>query len=67
MAQNVTAQVLGGQATVFNGIETVQDLFNEMGLDGNYAVTVNGDAARLDTELDDFQFVSFAPAVKGGL
>lgn len=66
MAKNITAQVLGGAPKVIEA-GTVQDAMNALGLTGNYSATVNGDAADMDTELNDYEFVSFAPAVKGGL
>lgn len=65
MAKNITAQVLGGSPKVIEA-ETVQDAFNALGLNGNYTATINGDAAEMSDGLDDYSFVSFAQAVKGG-
>lgn len=65
-ARNVTAQVLGGEAQVLNGVETVGDALEELGLDGNYTATVNGEPVDLDYELSDYEFISFSSAVKGG-
>lgn len=65
MAQNVTAQVLGGQPRVIEA-ETVKEAFDTLNLSGNYTASINGEPASLDDELEDYNFVSFAPAVKGG-
>lgn len=66
MAKNITAMVLGGQNKVLNEVDTVQEVLNELGLEGSFAVTINGEPAELSSELNDYEFVSFAPAVKGG-
>lgn len=66
MAKNITGQVLGGQPKAGLEAATVGDVFEQLALSGSYTATVNGDAADLDDELDDYMFVSFAPAVKGG-
>lgn len=66
MAQNVTAQVLGGQPRVIEA-ETVQEAFDLLNLSGNYTASINGEPADLQDELEDYNFVSFAPAVKGGV
>jgi len=65
-AKNVTGQVIGGEECVFQGVRTVQNVFDNLGLEGNYTATVNGDPADMEDELDDFSFVSFSAAVKGG-
>jgi hypothetical protein len=65
-AKKVTAQVLGGEAQVLDCCKTVEDAFEELGLEGNYTATVNGEPVDMDYELSDFEYVSFAPAVKGG-
>lgn len=65
MAQNVTAQVTGGQAKVIEA-STVKEALNKLGLVGNYTATVNGSPASMDQGLGDYSFVSFATAVKGG-
>lgn len=66
MAKNVTVQALGGQPKVIEA-ETVLDCFKSLNLNGNYTASVNGDAAAMDDELEDYSFVSFAQAVKGGI
>lgn len=65
-AKNVTAQVLGGEAIVLEGVETVGDALKELELEGNYTATVNGEPADMDQELEDYEFISFSSAVKGG-
>ena len=66
MAKNITGQVLGGQPKAGLEAETVRDVFAKLELSGSYTATVNGDSADMDDALDDYMFVSFAPAVKGG-
>lgn len=66
MAKNVTAQVLGGSAKVLE-VDTVQDAYNQLKLDGKYTATINGEPADLDEEVEDYAFISFSAAVKGGL
>lgn len=65
-AKKVTAQVLGGEAQILDCVDTVQEAFEELGLEGSYTATVNGDPADMDQELSDYEYVSFSPAVKGG-
>ncbi len=65
MANNVTAQVLGGTPKVITA-ETVQDALNALNLTGNYTASINGETAELTDTLEDYNFVSFAAAVKGG-
>ena len=65
--KTVTIQVLGGQPVVANNIRTVRDAFNRLELAGNYTVSVNGDPANMDDILDEYSFVTFSPAVKGGV
>lgn len=67
MANNVTAQALGSQAKVLSNVSTVADVKAQLGLDGNYTATVNGEPADMEDELDDYSFVSFTKSVKGGL
>lgn len=64
MAQNVTAQVMGGQPKIFSDVETIKDLKGKLGL-SNHTATINGEPASDDESLDDYNFVTFAPAVKG--
>ena len=66
MAKNITGQVLGGIARPNLEGRRVRDIYQGLGLNGTYTATVNGETANMDEELDDYAFVSFAPAVKGG-
>lgn len=65
--KTVTIQVLGGQPVVANNVSTVREAYNRLGLDGRYTVSVNGDPANMDDSLDEYSFVTFSPAVKGGV
>jgi len=65
MANNVTACVLGGDPVVLNGVDTVGDVKTELVVEG-YTATVNGEPADDDFVLEDYEFVSLSPAVKGG-
>lgn len=64
MANQVTAQVFGGEPKSFNDVKTVLDIKRAMSVP-NHTATVNGEAASNDTVLEDFAFVTLAPAVKG--
>lgn len=66
MAQHAIAQVLGGDKTVLENVDTLQDVMDELELDGTYAASVNGEPATPDTEIPEGAFVSFAAPVKGG-
>jgi len=65
MANNVTAQVLGGQAQIKTASK-VSDLATSLDLGDNHSVKINGVSATYDTELKDYDFVSFGEKVKGG-
>ena len=62
---SIIACVLGGDPIRMEGLATVGKVREELGLE-NHAATVNGDPQDDDFELSDEDFVSFAPAVKGG-
>lgn len=64
MATKITAQAVGGQPKTFDNIQTVGELKEEMGLP-TYQASVNGEPADDDQELNDYEFVSLAPKVKG--
>lgn len=66
MAKNITAQALGGQAKTMEA-STVRDAFNQLGLSGNYTASINGNPASMDDDLNEYEFVTFAQAVKGGV
>jgi len=66
MARNITAQAVGGQPKTFTNEEmnTVGDVKAALELE-SYQATVNGEPADDDQELNDYEFVSLAPKVKG--
>lgn len=66
MAKNVIVQPLGGEKKIDETSNTVGEAKAKVGL-ASYTATVNGDSASDDQELEDGDFVSLAPAVKGGL
>lgn len=66
MANNIVAQVLGGGPKTLHNVDTVKDVRSELNLDSGYAATVNGEPADNSQELEDYEQVCFAPAVKGG-
>ena len=66
MAKTITAQAIGGEQKTNLEADTVADLKEQLGLNGNYTATVNGQPADEDQELVDFNHVTFAPSVKGG-
>lgn len=66
MAKNISVSVFGGAQKTALELNTVKDAYNALGLSGNYTATVNGDPADLNQELNDYEFVSFTQALKGG-
>lgn len=66
MANNIKAQVSGGEVKSYDGVDTVGDVRKKLGLNSSYVATVNGEPEDDECELDDYNFVAFAPAVKGG-
>lgn len=65
MAQNITGQIVGGRAQVFNDVETVGDVAEKMGIKDRVAM-VNGETATYDQILNDYEFVTFTDKKKGG-
>jgi len=65
-AENVIAQVLGGAKKVLDNVTTVGQAREQMGLEKDYAATVNGEAQSDDYTLRGGDFVSFSRKVKGG-
>lgn len=63
---NVVGSVAGGDPVRLEDVETVADVKAELGLSGNYTVTVNGDTQSDSFVLADEDYVCFAQAVKGG-
>lgn len=66
MAQNIVAQVLGGEKRVLDNVHTVGDVKAQLGA-ANYTASINGEAASNADTLADGDFVSLSQAVKGGL
>lgn len=61
----VKAQVTGGRVMTIEATQ-VADVFEAMGLGGNYTTLVNGSPAEMHDTLRDNDIVIFAQAVKGG-
>lgn len=61
----VTVCVLGGQPQNIIA-NTVGDVKRKLGLE-NHTASVNGSPKGNDQELTDYQYISLAPSVKGGL
>lgn len=60
----VQVQVSGGDIKQKEA-GTVSELKSQLGLDG-YIATVNGEPVSSDYNLDDYEFVTFSKAEKGG-
>lgn len=67
LAKSVIGLVSGGRPETFDEVQDVQEVYEQMGLNGNYTVTVNGKPATMDTVLTDYSQVKFTESVKGGL
>lgn len=65
MADKVTVQVLGGSPQVIDGVNTIADIKRKLALQ-NHAASINGDAAADKDSVDDFNYVTLSPSVKGG-
>lgn len=65
MANNVIAQVLGGEKKILDGVATVQEVTSRLNVTG-YTATVNGAQETAGYQLSDGDFVSLSQAVKGG-
>lgn len=65
MANKVTAQVIGGEPKVFDGVNTVREVKERLGVP-SYTAVVNGDTASDSDSLDDFAHVSLSAPAKGG-
>lgn len=63
----ITIKVMGSEAQVLEGTtaSTVQDVIDELELDGKYTANVNGRPATMSTALDNGAFLILSPAVKG--
>lgn len=65
MAQ-ITVQVAGGAPKVLDNEEypTIADVKRHMNAE-KYTATVNGEPAADDDDVNDFDFITLAPSVKG--
>lgn len=64
---SIVAKVVGGDKQFLDDVDTVQDAFDQLQLEGNYTAMVNREPASFEDELDDDDFVTFTVAVKAGL
>lgn len=64
-AQNVIAQVVGGQKKILDDVSTVADVRRSLGLTASYKAAVNGEPAADSVTLRQGDYVSFSEAVKG--
>jgi len=67
MAKNVAVQVIGGAREFLDNVCSPEAAAQRLGLDGTYTATVNGEAAKMDSTLQDDDYVTFSRAVKGGI
>lgn len=61
----VTAKVTGGSIQEMD-VSKVGDARSRLSLGADYKATVNGEPEGDSYELDDYDFLAFAPGVKGG-
>lgn len=66
MAAQVQVQVTGGPIKLVKNVDTVQELREKLELGKDYTATVKGEPADDDQDLEEFDFVGFAQAVRGG-
>ncbi len=66
MAKQVTAQVIGGDPRLIKNVDDIKELRLKLDLGSDHSATVNGEPEDDSYELSDYEFVSFAPKVKGG-
>ena len=65
MANNIIAQVMGGQPQAGLSANTVGEVKQKLGVP-NHQATVNGVPANDDQQLSDYQMVTLSTAIKGG-
>ena len=66
MANNVIAQILGGEKQVLDNVATIADVKQRL-QSPTYSATLNGDPASDADDVQEGDFVSLAQAVKGGI
>lgn len=62
----VSVKVSGGALKELE-VDTIKEARIELGLDKTYTATVNGEPEDDGYETNDFEYIVFAPAVKGGV
>jgi len=67
MANSVVGSTVGGSPVRLSGMQTVGDVRRALNLPVGYTVMANGEPASDSDLLQEEAYVSFAPAVKGGL
>jgi len=65
MANFVRAVTLGGTRRDLHDVETVADVAEELGLESDLTVMINGETATYASELSDDDCVSFGKKLKG--
>ena len=66
MANKVTGQVLGGDPQTFDGVSSVREVAEKLGIGDGYVASINAEPADMDSALSGFEYVSFTKAVKSG-
>lgn len=66
MAKNVQVQVAGGAIKTVNNVDTIEEVRAKLNLDEQHVATINGEPADDDDDVEDYQFIAFAPKVNGG-
>lgn len=67
MANNIIAQVAGGDKKILEDVETVADVRSKLGIGSEYTAAVNGRPADNSDSLEEGNRVTFAQSVKGGI
>ena len=60
----VTVEVIGGEQQVIEDFDTLFDLMRHLECEG-YSASINGEPVAGDVDLEDFQFITLSPPVKG--
>lgn len=60
----VTVQVLGGASQVIENVSTLGEAKRRVNAE-KHTATINGEPAGDDVSLEDYAFITLAPAVKG--
>ncbi len=65
MANNVVAQVVGGDKKVLDNVSTLSEVKSKLGYP-TYTGSINGEPAADHDDLDDGDFVSLSQPIKAG-